>query len=97
MIVVALSDAVVCTHCSCVDLCGASLSVCSKLLFLDSSRFNDCSEFLFLCIEVLVSYGDLLLYNLKFGLLVEDALLCLVDVLFCNLSQETLVLDFLVE
>ena len=97
MVVAALTDTVICAHCSCVDLCSASLSVGTKLLLLLRSSLNDCRKFLLLSLEVFSLDSNLLLHCLEFCLLLKDTLLGLVDILLCDLSYIALVLDLLIE
>ena len=92
-----MTDVLVCAHSSCIDLLCASISVRAEDLLLLRCSLNDSGKLLFLCIEVRASYCDLLLHDLELILLVEDALLCLCDVLLSNLTKKVYVLDLLVE
>ena len=88
MIVDAGADAVVRAHRPRIDLLGAILPDRTQVLLILGCGLDNRSKFLFLCLEVIIPDGDVVLQGLDVILLLSDGRLGVFDVLLRDLAKK---------
>lgn len=97
MIVDAGADAVVRAHRPRIDLLGAILPDRTQFLLILGCGLDNRGKFLFLCLEVIIPDGDVVLQGFDVILLLSDGRLGVIDVLLSDLAKKSLILNLFVD